>query len=483
MNRKDTYKEDHMSLDERVLEYIKTNEAEFIELSKQIWERPELGLEETFASGLISEQLEKAGFSIQTNTGGMPTAFTATWGEGRPIIGVLGEYDALPGLSQRPTTEKDPVLEGGPGHGCGHNHLGVGAMAAAVAAKEAMEQEGIKGTIIYYGCPAEETLVGKVFMARDGVFDDLDAALTWHPMLLNAVWESAFAALNSFKFNFYGKSAHAGSSPEAGRSALDGVVLTDVGVNYLREHTVQEARIHSVITKGGEAPNVVPAFAQVWYYVRAPRRHQVEEIYSRVLDIAKGAALMTGTTVETEFITGCHDFLSNDILADVLFEKIQQAGPPEYTDEEKAFASDLIATMDPATVENRIQSFKMSREELGFPLSDKILRGIGGLRKDDKEGGSTDVGDVSYCTPTAQFCTTCAPIGTSGHSWQNTASQGTSIGFKGMIYAARTLSLSILELMRKPDILKAAREEFAKATNGKGYACPLPDNLAPPLPK
>jgi len=472
-----------MTLDERALEYVNANEVEFTDLSKQIWERPELGLEETFSAELLSKRLEEAGFSIEKSIGGMPTAFRATWGEGRPFIGILGEYDALPGLSQKAVTEKDPVAEGAPGHGCGHNQLGVGAMAAAIAAKSAMEQKGIKGTIIYYGCPAEETLVGKVFMARSGVFNDLDAALTWHPMDLNTIWESASAAMNSFKLNFYGKSAHAGMSPEAGRSALDGVVLTDVGVNYLREHTIQEARIHSVITEGGEAPNVVPAFAQVWYYVRAPRRDQVEEIYSRMLDIAKGAALMTGTRVETEFITGCCDFMSNDVLADVLFEKLQQVGPPEYTDEERAFASNLIATVDPVTVENLIQSFKMSREELGFPLTDKVLRGIRGFRKDDKKGGSTDVGDVSYCTPTAQFGTLCSPVGTPGHSWQCTASHGTSIGYKGMIYAAKVLSLSILELMQKPDILKAARDEFAKATDGTGYICPLPDDLAPPLQK
>ena len=470
-----------MNLDKVALEYIKINEAEFIELSKQIWERPELGLEEIFAFGSISKKLEKAGFFIQKNIGGMPTAFTATWGEGRPVIGVLGEYDALPGLSQSATAKRDPVVEGGPGHGCGHNNVGVGTMAAAVAAKEAMKQGGVKGTVIYYGCPAEETLVGKVFMARSGVFDNIDAALTWHPMVLNSTLEASCSALNSFKFNFYGKSAHAGGAPEAGRSALDGVILTDVGVNYLREHIIQEARIHSVITKGGDAPNVVPAYAQVWYYIRAPQRRQVEEIYSRVLDIAKGAALMTGTKVETEFITGCYDFLSNSILADVLFKKFQQVEPPEYTEKEKTFASELVATVDPNSVKNQIKSFNMSKEELGFPLSDKVLRGVAGFRKSDKKGSSTDVGDVSHCTPTAQFCTACAPVGIPIHSWQYSASQGTSIGFKGMIYAAGILALSILELMQKSNILTAAREEFTRATDGKGYMCALPPDLAPPL--
>ncbi len=470
-----------MRLDDIALEYVKKNERQFCDLSKDIWEHPELGLHETYAAGLLADALEKANFTIEKNIGGMPTAFTATWGEGRPIIGVLGEYDALPGLSQKASSIKEPMETGGPGHGCGHNQLGVGAMAAAMTANATMEKEGIKGTIVYYGCPAEETLVGKVFMARAGVFDDLDAAITWHPMTVNTTWEGGATALNSFKLNFYGRSAHAGVSPEAGRSALDGVVLTDVGVNYLREHVASTTRIHCVITKGGEAPNVVPDYAQVWYYVRAPRRDQVEEVYARLLDIAKGAALMSGTRVETEFITGCYDFLSNDILAQMLMEKMKQVGPPQYTEEEKVFASELVESVDPTIVENQLQSFKLSREEVGFPLCDKILEEVGGLGKNDKEGGSTDVGDVSYCVPTAQLCTACSPVGIPGHSWQYAASQGTSIGLKGMLFAAKALSLSLLELIQNPEVLKAAREEFIQATGGKKYVSPLPDGLEPPL--
>ena len=460
--------------------FIDKNAAGFTRLSDDIWEHPQLGLEETYAVKRQTEALSQAGFSIRSDLGGMSTAFSAAWGHGRPVIGVLGEYDALPGLSQTASPQKDPVEKAAPGHGCGHNHLGVGSMAAAMAAKAAMEKEGTRGTVIYFGCPAEETLVGKVFMARAGVFDDLDAALSWHPMSINTIWASASTAMNSFKLNFYGKAAHAGSSPWGGRSALDGVVLTDVGVNYLREHIIPDARIHCVITKGGEAPNVVPAEAQVWYFVRAPRRDQVEEIYDRLLDVAKGAALMSGTQVETEFITGCYDFLSNGVLARVLLEKMQQVGAPQFSEAEKGFAAKLLESVDPSFVERSIQKTGLSREELNFPLCDKVLEGVGGFRKGDLEGGSTDVGDVSYIIPTAQLCANCAPIGVPGHSWQFTAAQGSSIGKKGMLFAAKSLALAITELMRSPAILRAAREEFDQAVGPKGYVSPLPQGLADP---
>lgn len=469
-----------MQRDDTINTFINENATRFSELSNDIWQHPQLGLEETYAVKRQTEVLERAGFSIRSDLGGMSTAFSASWGQGRPVIGVLGEYDALPGLSQTTAPQKDPVEEGAPGHGCGHNHLGVGSMAAVMAAKAAMEKAGTKGTVIYFGCPAEETLVGKVFMARAGVFDELDAALTWHPMSVNTVWASASAAMNSFKLNFYGKAAHAGSTPWGGRSALDGVVLTDVGVNYLREHIIPDARIHCVITKGGEAPNVVPAEAQVWYFVRAPRRDQVEEIYGRLLDVAKGAALMSGTQVETEFITGCYDFLSNAALAGVLLEKMRQVGAPQFSEAEEGFADKLLGSVDSLFVEGQIQKTGLSRETLGFPLCDKVLEGVGGFRKGDLEGGSTDVGDVSYIVPTAQLCASCAPIGVPGHSWQFTAAQGSAIGQKGMLFAAKSLALSITELMRSPDILKVARDEFDQAVGPKGYVSPLPRDLADP---
>ncbi|MBL7064759.1 MAG: amidohydrolase [Anaerolineae bacterium] len=465
-----------MGLEKTVLNYLDANRDRLARLAKDIWDHPEVGLQEFYASKLIADVLEKAGFSVNGGVAQMPTAFVASWGEGKPVIGILGEYDALPGLSQKVSATKEPIEEGAPGHGCGHNLFGVASLGAALAVKEAMEESTIKGTIRYYGCPAEETMIGKIFMARAGVFDDLDAAIGWHPFYANTVWSCSSLAMNSFKVNFHGVAAHASAAPEAGRSALDGVQLMDVGVNYLREHIVEKARIHCVITKGGEAPNVVPPFAQVWYYVRAPLREQVEGIYSRMLDIAKGAALMTGTTFEVDFLTGGYDMLPNDRLGELLLEKLKQVGPPQFTDEEKDFAKQLQATLPPDAVENILRSYGLTREEVGDPLCDRI---VDPFDKGEVLPASTDVSDVSYITPTAQVTTCCQALGTPVHSWQNVAFAGSSIGFKGMMLAAKAMALAALDLETKPDILKAARDEFEKKTEGKKYVSPLPEGTVP----
>jgi len=465
-----------MSLKEKALDYLDANEDKLTELAKDIWEHPELGLQETRSSKLLAGELEEAGFSVEMGVGQLPTAFVASWGEGKPIIGILGEYDALPGLSQKVSATRDPVKEGAPGHGCGHNLLGVGSLGAALAAKEAMEKGRIKGTIRYYGCPAEEMMIGKIFMARAGVFDDLDAALTWHPMYANTVWWCSFLAMNSFKVNFHGVAAHAAAAPEAGRSALDAVELMDVGVNYLREHIIEKARIHCVITNGGKAPNVVPPYAQVWYYVRAPLREQVDEIYSRMLDIAKGAALMTGTTYDIDFLTGGYDMLPNDRLSELLLEKLKEVGAPKFTAEEVDFARKLQKTFPPDAVENALRSMGLTREEVGDPLCDKIVEPFD---KGKVMPASTDLGDVSHIAPTAQITTCCQALGTPLHSWQNVALVGSSIGFKGMMVAAKALALAALDLETKPDILKAARDEFEKKIGGKKYVSPLPEGAVP----
>ncbi|MBE9508322.1 MAG: amidohydrolase [Chloroflexi bacterium] len=465
-----------MSLEETALSYLDANKDRLGKLANDIWDHPELGLQEFYASRLITDELEKAGFSVNRSVAQMPTAFVASWGEGKPVIGILGEYDALPGLSQKVSATRDPIEEGAPGHGCGHNLFGVASLGAALAVKEAMEEDEIRGTIRYYGCPAEETMLGKIFMARDGVFDDLDAAISWHPFYANTVWSCSSLAMNSFRVNFHGVAAHAAAAPEAGRSALDGVQLMDVGANYLREHITEKARIHCVITNGGEAPNVVPPFAQVWYYVRAPLREQVGDIYSRMLDIAKGAALMTGTTFEIDFLTGGYDMLPNDTLGELLLEKLKQVGPPQFTDEEKAFAKRLQATLPSNAVENTLRSYGLTREEVGDPLCDKI---VDPFDKGEVLPASTDVGDVSHITPTAQITTCCQALGTPVHSWQNVASVGSSIGFKGMMLAAKAMALAALDLETKPDILKAARDEFEKRTGGKKYVSPLPEGAVP----
>ena len=465
-----------MNSEESAVIYLDANENKLIELAKDIWERPELGVEEFYASKLIAGELEQAGFSVSMGVGHMPTAFVASWGEGKPIIGILGEYDALPGLSQKVSAARESIDEGGPGHGCGHNLLGVASLGAALALKEAMEKGKVRGTIRFFGCPAEETLVGKVFMARVGVFNDLDAAITWHPGYVNSVWASSTNAMNSFKVNFHGIAAHAGGSPEAGRSALDGVQLMDVGVNYLREHIIQEARVHCVITEGGKAPNVVPPYAQVWYYVRAPNREQVDHIYSWMLDIAKGAALMTGTTHDIDFLTGCYDTLPNDTIGNVLLEKLRIVGAPKFTNEEKDLARKLQETFPPGAIEKSLKRFGMTREEVGDPLCEKITEPHG---KGEVMGGSTDVGDVSYITPTAEITTCCQALGTPGHSWQNVVTSGSSIGFKGMMVAAKAMALAAFDLETKPDVLKTAHDEFEERTSGKEYVTPLPEGAVP----
>ena len=467
-----------MSLEkDGIISYLNQETAELTNLAKDIWDHPQIGLQETYASKKIADELERAGFSVKRDIGTVHTAFVASWGTGEPIIGILGEFDALPGLSQKVSAKKEAIEQGGPGHGCGHNLLGVGSLGAALALKQTMEKNGVKGTIRYYGCPAEETLVGKVFMARAGVFDDLDAAVSWHPMNANTLWAGSSLAMNSFKLNFHGVSAHAAASPEQARSALDGVILTDVGVNYLREHIVQEARIHCVITNGGMAPNVVPAEAQVWYFVRAPHRDQVEEIYARILDIAKGAALMTGTTFDIDFLCGCYDYLSNDAMGKVMSAQLKKIGGPKFTEEEKTFAAQLEATLPPTAVEVMLRGWKVSREEVGDPLSEKVSDNLVSMNKGTIMPGSTDVGDVSYITPTAQLQTCCFPLGVPAHSWQSTASAGSTIGFKGMMVAAKVMALTALDLLTQSQDLAAAKEEFKKVTGGKKYITPLPEGV------
>jgi len=451
-------------------------------IAKEIWDHPEIALQETFASRLMAKELSDAGFSIEQGVGQMPTAFVATWGEGSPIIGFLGEYDALPGLSQKADIEKTPVQQGGPGHGCGHNLFGTACLGSVLALKEAMQAHNIPGTIRFYGCPAEETLVGKTYMARARVFDDLDAAISWHPGNANIVWNGSSLALNSFKVNFYGVASHAGANPHLGRSALDGVMLMDMGVNYLREHIIPEARIHSVVTSGGQAPNVVPAFAQVWYFVRAPHRDQVDEIYARVLDIAKGAALMSGTTHEIEFITGCYDLLPNNTLSDLLLEKMREVDDLKFTEQERGFAKKLQATFPAGSVKAEYEwmeksvSSPLSPNEMDNPLWEQVLPHSA---YPPLMGGSTEVGDVSWITPTAQITTTCWPLGTPGHSWQTVASCGTSIGFKGMLFASKTMALAGLDLLTKPNLLRQAQFEFSQAKKGQEYITPLPEKAIP----
>ena len=462
------------------LNWVDRNRKRLRELSRTIWELAEVGFREYKSAELLASELEKEGFKIERGVAGMPTAFVATCGSGKPVIGILGEYDALPGLSQKVSAVKEPVKPGEAGHGCGHNLLGVGSLGGVLAAKEAMVKSGTSGTLKYLGCPAEEMLMGKVFMAREGLFNNLDAALAWHPTGVNSTWRSTSLALNSVKFNFQGISAHAAAAPAQGRSALDGVILMDIGVNYLREHIIQEARIHSVITKGGSEPNVVPAEAQIWYYIRAPRRKEVAEIYNRVLSIARGAALMTETTFDTEFIAGCYDFVPNEILTRLLDRCLKRAGAPKFTTEAKELASRLEATLASGAKEAILRANNIPIELSKSTLHEECIEG--GTGKGRILPISTEVGDVSYITPTAQFNICCQPVGTAGHSWQATAASGSDIGYEGMMAAAKTLALASFELLTRPQVLKEAKREFKEMIKREGgYKSPLPADLKPGL--
>jgi aminobenzoyl-glutamate utilization protein B len=459
--------------------WIDANRDALVALAEDIWRHPQLGFSEHYAASRIAEELRTAGFAVTMPAAGIDTAFVAEWGSGRPVIGFLGEYDALPGLSQKVSDVQEPLEPGMPGHACGHNLLGVAAMGAAIAARHEMAVRGSGGTLRYFGCPAEETLMGKVFMAREHLFDGLNAVLTWHPMYVNSVWAASSAALNSFKLSFHGRSAHAASAPDAGRSALDAVMLTDVGVNYLREHISPDARIHCVVTHGGEAPNIVPAFAQSWYYVRAPKRDQVEQIYERVLNVARGAAMMTDTTLEVEMVAACHEYLPNETVQGELLRIMKEVGAPSFDTQDVDFAQRLKATLPPGMVDDVLRAYGRTREEVGDPLCTSIIDDVGTLRRGSVQPVSTDVGDVSQIAPTAQLTACCMPLGVPLHSWQAVASCGSSIGFRSMLFASKVLAQCALELAQHPEVLAAARDEHISATGGRPYRCPIPDDLAP----
>ena len=465
---------------ESAFEWIEKNRERLIRISDTIWEYAELGLREYKSSKLLADELEKHGFKVERGVAGMPTAFVATWGSGKPVIGIMGEYDALPGLSQKVVPRREPLKPGAPGHGCGHNIHGTSGMAAAIAVKVAMEKHGLEGTVKFFGCPAEENFSGKVFMVRDGVFDGVDAVLSHHPSSMNAATLKSSLAINSARFHFYGKAAHAGGSPEEGRSALDAVELMNVGVNYLREHIIQDARIHYVIEKGGEQPNIVPEYARSWYYVRAPERDQVEYIYDWVVDIAKGAALMTRTRVEVEFLEGIYNLIPNRTLAELVVSNMREIGLPEYSEEDLKFAKEIAKTIPR---ESKINQLRKSGRPGWERLIDKLM--------DDEvpdpwgEGevshGSTDVADVSWQAPTLEFSTAAWVLGTPGHSWQAVAQSAAGTGHKSLIFASKVLAASVLDLLTNPGLLEKVKQEHRKRLKGRKYVSPIPPEHKPPL--
>ena len=462
------------------LSWVDENEKRVIEVSNKIWDYTELGFIEHKSAKLLSDTLEKHGFGVERGVAGMPTAFVATWGKGGPVIGVMGEYDALMGVSQKKVPVREPIVEGGNGHGCGHNIHGTSGMAGAIATRYAMEKNHIKGTIKFYGTPAEESGSGKVWMVRDGVFDGVEAVLSHHPGAMNYGGLGSSLANNSVKFHFYGKTSHAAGSPEQGRSALDAVELMNVGVNYLREHVIQDARMHYVIEAGGGQPNVVPDYARSWYLIRAPERSQVDSIYARVLKIAEGATLMTETTMKIEFLKAVYNKIPSKALSDLVEENMRLIGAPKWSKEELVFATELSKNV-PA--EQKRDSLRKSKRPVWEKLEGVVMDSSIPNAWDEGEvsHGSTDVSDVSWKAPTMEFSTATWPLGTPGHSWMNVAASGTGIGHRSLIFASKVIATSSIDLLTRPELLKKAKEEQAKRMMGKTYKSPLPADAKPPL--
>ncbi len=463
--------------------FIETNKDMLISISDQIWEFAEIALKEYKSSELLANTLKDVGFKVEIGVADMPTAFVASYGTGKPIIAILGEFDALPGLNQVAEPIQKSLKEGAPGHGCGHNLLGAGSLGCVLAVKGAIDTGIAKGTIRFYGCPAEERFNAKGWMALNGLFDGVDITLTWHPAFLNMLNVWSALALNSVLFKFYGRTAHAAGDPHNGRSALDAVELMNVGVNYLREHVISDARMHYVITNGGNAPNVVPEYAEVWYYIRAPQRHLVEEIYERVVNIAKGAELMTETKLEVEFLSGSYNHLHNEIVGEVLYENMRKIGHPRFNKEERKFAEELRKTVSPHWMDGYTRYIpadfrELAKTVLSQPLNNMIVPILG---KGQSAPGSTDVADVSWFTPLGEIETACFAMGTPGHSWQNAAAAGMSIGHKGMLTAAKVLALSALEFMNKTELVEKAQKEFQEKIKDKPYKSPFPEGLKPPI--
>lgn len=451
-------------------EAISDNRGKLALLEKKIWKHPEGPYKEYRASAWSAEILEEAGFRVETGVGGLPTAIKATFGSGHPVIGFLGEYDALPGLSQRAVAVKSPVMEDGWGQGCGHNLLGVGKIGAVLGMQKEMIEKNLPGTIVYFGCPAEEVLTGKVFMARAGVFDGIDLAVAWHPGTVNEVNTGSAVGINSFKLHFKGRTAHAGGDPHNGRSALDAVELTNVGAQYLREHVTSDVRIHYVITEGGVAPNIVPDKACVWYYVRAMKRERIDDVYARLVKVAKGAAMMTETELDIEFLGGCYPTLSNQVLSKTLHDCMTEIPQEKWTSREIAFARELNIASE--------YQWKAAQTCHGLMENEHLHTGVFPIRSRE-DYGSTDAGDVAHIVPTVFFSTATCNVGAPGHSWQVTACSGGSIGEKGMIFAAKIMALFGLRVLDNPSIYVEAKAEFDKAVGAKPYVCPIPSEISP----
>ena len=462
---------------------ILAHSASYTAASDAIWEHPEVNFHEDFSAGVIRSMLEENGFSITDRLGGMPNAFRAEFGSGKPVIAYLGEFDALSALSQKAgSAVKEPITPGAPGHGCGHNLLGVGALGAAIAVKEMIARGELSGTVVYFGTPAEETGSAKTFLARDGFFDGIDAMLTWHPWDYTGIWPGGSLANVKMIFRFKGRSAHAAGSPELGRSALE---LMNVGVQFLREHVPEDTRIHYAITNsGGASPNVVQAYAEAVYLVRSPRLADLEGIKQRVIDCARGAAIMTGTEMEMEFVKGCSNILPNTTMEEMLVSTMHSIGVPQYTQEELALAKSLHDALESPEKTlakiSRLCSAKQ-RAEIMAHQGEPIYAFVAPHTPTDSPliTVSTDAGDASWCAPTSQISVAAWAADTPAHTWQVVSIGKSSIAHKAMLFASEVIGIVGAQLMADPVLLAQAKEEFISRTKDTPYVCPIPKDVNP----
>ncbi len=461
-----------------VWRHVEAKQDGFIGLSDRIWGMPELNFKETRSAAEHAAMLDEAGFRVTKNVAGIPTAVMGEAGEGGPVIAILGEYDALPGLSQEAgVAEHRPLPGDGSGHGCGHNLLGAGAMLAAASVKDWLAEQGIAGRVRYYGCPAEEGGAAKTFMVRDGAFADVDIAISWHPAPFSGVNEAYSLAILLLDFSFVGRAAHAAGAPHLGRSALDAVELMNVGVNYMREHMPSSARIHYAhLDSGGIAPNVVQATAKVRYLVRATDLPTLNRLVERVKRVADGAAMMTETRVSHEVVSAMSNLLPNRPLERAMFRNFERLGPPEFDDADRAFARKIQATVTQEDIESAHRRFGIPATEA--PLCDRVvpLEAKGGGMV-----GSTDVGDVSWAVPTVQARGATYAIGTPGHSWQLTAQGKTPAAHKGMVHVAKVMAGTAADLLTDPALLEEAKAEHRERLARTPYVSPLPEGLTPNL--
>ena len=472
---------------QQMYQYIEDHGNLYTEISDRIWDYAETAFEEFRSADCICQALETQGFDVKRGIGSIATAFSASYGKGGPVIGILGEFDALSGLSQTAGCEHQAAAEeGGNGHGCGHNMLGAAALAAAVAVKEYLRENGREGTVIYFGCPGEEGGSGKAFMAREGVFAGIDIAYSWHPAAFHGVMDVSMLANYQVKYIFKGIASHAAAAPHLGRSALDAVELMNIGVNFLREHVIQEARIHYAITNsGGFSPNVVQSEAEVLYLIRAPKSNQVEEIYQRINKIAQGAALMTETELEIDFVKACANIVPNKTLSEVMNRNFADAGIPEYTQQEIDFAARMDESVGPRPIDVRMMTNLSETEAAeclqkcaGKHLCDFVLP-FSKERDTPVLMGSSDVGDVSWNVPTGQVITACHSLKTVAHSWQLVSQGRTSIAHKGLLLAAKVIAGAAVDALENPEIITAAKAEFDRRLDGQTYRSAIPAEVMP----